>query len=267
MKYITLILILICSNAMAGGTHYEPPKPEAVSSSNSESTSHANAAAIAGAAAQSGSVANAKSGDVTSVIKTSNNNTNLLDNVGNNHMDNSQLVELGDVNIAGDTYRAGDVSTATKLNNLINMNETRQFVAFQPGIAQHSIGETTVSVGTCGGNIGAVHDKGLGNGYGATAGCMWVPGQGDALEKAQRMQDFKLHAMKIDLLHSQESHQAEMMATCLQVLHVLGTIEQDKSPELWERCSGFEHHHPTTSGPVGKHNGYGDPRQVSPHNH
>lgn len=67
-------------------------------------------------------------------------------------------------------------------------------------------------------------------------------------------------------LHEREKHQAEMAVLCMELHKVMQSTGAEMSPELWNRCAGFEHfNNASTMKILGPHNGEMNPRQYSPH--
>lgn len=146
---------------------------------------------------------------------------------------------------------------ANRFNSEINVIQQDRLQHNGPILGQDCIGSTCVSTGTW--NMSGGYDKQQGPSVliGFTGVAPWDRAKG-------RKKAFKHEVEKLrqENLHDKESHQADMMIICL-TLHEMGVIHENESPELWKRCAGFEHHVPGE----GDHNGYGNPRQVSPHKH
>jgi hypothetical protein len=87
----------------------------------------------------------------------------------------------------------------------------------------------------------------------------WGTGINGALAgESQRLKDQRLH--------ERERHQAEMAEICMALHKYIMSTSEDLSPELWNRCAGFEHfNNRRTNDMMGRHNGEMNPRQYSPH--
>jgi hypothetical protein len=87
----------------------------------------------------------------------------------------------------------------------------------------------------------------------------WNTGVDKALAtESQRLEDRNLH--------ERERHQAEMAKVCMELHKYVMSTDIQLSPELWDRCKGFEHFNNAAGMKImGPHWGEYSPNQMSPH--